>query len=43
MALASLLFVFKKGHEVSLGLGPAVALRYYQARERILKKAGDPK
>lgn len=43
IALASLLFVFKKGHEVSLGLGHAVALRYYQLKERILKKSGAPK
>jgi len=43
IALASLLFVFKKGHEVSLGLGHAIALRYYQAKERILKKSGASK
>ena len=40
MALASLLFVFTKGHEVSLGIGRTVALRWYQAKERILKKSG---
>jgi lipopolysaccharide export system permease protein len=43
IALVSLLFVYKKGHEVSLGLGHTVALRYYQLKERILKKSGAPK
>ena len=40
MVLASLLFVLKKGHELNLGIGSALAVRWYRSRERNQKKAG---
>ena len=38
MAVASLLFVLKKGHELNLGIGSALAKLYYGSRERNRKK-----
>lgn len=40
MAVASLIFVFKKGHEWNLGIGSAVSRIFYRNRERNSRKAG---
>ncbi len=43
LTLAALFFVYKKGQEVNLRIGYAIAKRYYQLKERILSKPNAPK